>query len=59
MRLRLLGAVAAAPLAAALTLHAPPITVWLAGDSTMAQKQDKRPLKVGLATRLRSCPARP
>ena len=39
-RIRLLGTlVAATPLVAALAFRAPPITVWLAGDSTMAQKQ--------------------
>src|SRR4029079_9669215 len=44
-RMRLLGTLlAATPLVAPLAFRAPPITVWLAGDSTMAQKQpDKRP----------------
>src|SRR4051794_14224062 len=55
-RMRLLGTLlAAAPLAAALTFRAPPITVWLAGDSTMAQKQpDKRP-ETGWGEALQPC----
>ena len=36
-RMRLLGVLFATVLLVAL--RAPPITVWLAGDSTMAQKQ--------------------
>ena len=54
-RMRLLAALAAAPLAAALAFRAPPITVWLAGDSTMAQKQpDKRP-ETGWGEALQPC----
>jgi lysophospholipase L1-like esterase len=40
---------------AALSFRAPPITVWLAGDSTMAQKQpDKRP-ETGWGEALQPC----
>ena len=55
-RKRLLGTlVAATPLVAALAFRAPPITVWLAGDSTMAQKQpDKRP-ETGWGEALQPC----
>src|SRR5512133_976881 len=55
-RMRLLGTlVAATPLVAALAFRAPPITVWLAGDSTMAQKQpDKRP-ETGWGEALQPC----
>jgi pectinesterase len=54
--MRLLGRlVAATPLVAALAFRAPPITVWLAGDSTMAQKQpDKRP-ETGWGEALQPC----
>jgi lysophospholipase L1-like esterase len=56
MRMRLLGTfLAATPLVAALAFRAPPITVWLAGDSTMAQKQpDKRP-ETGWGEALQPC----
>jgi lysophospholipase L1-like esterase len=41
--------------AAALAFRVPPITVWLAGDSTMAQKQpDKRP-ETGWGEALQPC----
>jgi lysophospholipase L1-like esterase len=54
-RLRLPGLLAATSLAAALAFGAPPITVWLAGDSTMAQKQpDKRP-ETGWGEALQPC----
>jgi lysophospholipase L1-like esterase len=55
-RMRLLGTLlAATPLVAALAFRAPPITVWLAGDSTMAQKQpDKRP-ETGWGEALQPC----
>jgi lysophospholipase L1-like esterase len=55
-RMRLLGYfLAATPLVAALAFRAPPITVWLAGDSTMAQKQpDKRP-ETGWGEALQPC----
>jgi lysophospholipase L1-like esterase len=55
-RMRLLGTLlAATPLVAALSFRAPPITVWLAGDSTMAQKQpDKRP-ETGWGEALQPC----
>jgi lysophospholipase L1-like esterase len=55
-RMRLLGTlVAATPLVAALAFRAPPITVWLAGDSTMAQKlPDKRP-ETGWGEALQPC----
>ena len=55
-RMRLLGSLlAATPLVAALAFRAPPITVWLAGDSTMAQKQpDKRP-ETGWGEALQPC----
>jgi lysophospholipase L1-like esterase len=54
-RMRLLGALAAAPLIAALAFRTQPITVWLAGDSTMAQKQpDKRP-ETGWGEALQPC----
>ncbi len=53
--MRLLGLLAATPLVAALAFRAPPITVWLAGDSTMAQKQpDKRP-ETGWGEALQPC----
>ena len=40
---------------AGLTFRAPPITIWLAGDSTMAQKQpDKRP-ETGWGEALQPC----
>jgi len=54
--MRLLGSLlAATPLVAALAFRAPPITVWLAGDSTMAQKQpDKRP-ETGWGEALQPC----
>ncbi|MBW8771152.1 MAG: rhamnogalacturonan acetylesterase [Gemmatimonadetes bacterium] len=56
MRTRLLGTLlAATPLVAALAFRAPPVTVWLAGDSTMAQKQpDKRP-ETGWGEALQPC----
>jgi pectinesterase len=55
MRMRLFGLLAATPLVAALAFRAPPITVWLAGDSTMAQKQpDKRP-ETGWGEALQPC----
>jgi lysophospholipase L1-like esterase len=56
MRMRLLGSLlAATPLVAALAFRAPPVTVWLAGDSTMAQKQpDKRP-ETGWGEALQPC----
>jgi lysophospholipase L1-like esterase len=56
MRMRLLGTLlAATPLVAALAFRAPPLTVWLAGDSTMAQKQpDKRP-ETGWGEALQPC----
>jgi lysophospholipase L1-like esterase len=55
-RMRLLGTLlAATPLVAALAFRAPPVTVWLAGDSTMAQKQpDKRP-ETGWGEALQPC----
>ena len=55
-RMRLLGTfLAATPLVAALAFRAPPITVWLAGDSTMAEKQpDKRP-ETGWGEALQPC----
>ena len=54
--MRLLGTIlAATPFVAALAFRAPPITVWLAGDSTMAQKQpDKRP-ETGWGEALQPC----
>ena len=54
--MRLLGTLlAATPLVAALAFRAPPVTVWLAGDSTMAQKQpDKRP-ETGWGEALQPC----
>jgi lysophospholipase L1-like esterase len=54
--MRLLGTLlAATPLVAVLAFRAPPITVWLAGDSTMAQKQpDKRP-ETGWGEALQPC----
>jgi len=54
--MRLLGTLlAATPLVASLAFRAPPITVWLAGDSTMAQKQpDKRP-ETGWGEALQQC----
>jgi len=55
MRMRLLGLLSATPLVAAIAFRAPPITVWLAGDSTMAQKQpDKRP-ETGWGEALQPC----
>jgi pectinesterase len=52
-RIRLIGTLLA--LVAALAFRAPPITVWLAGDSTMAQKQaDKRP-ETGWGEALQPC----
>ena len=56
MRMRVLATlVVATPLVAALGFRAPPITVWLAGDSTMAQKQpDKRP-ETGWGEALQPC----
>ncbi|HET9797847.1 MAG TPA: rhamnogalacturonan acetylesterase [Gemmatimonadaceae bacterium] len=53
---RLLGTLlAATPLVAALAPRSQPITVWLAGDSTMAQKQpDKRP-ETGWGEALQPC----
>src|SRR4029079_14257915 len=55
-RMRLLGTLlAATPLVAPLAFRARPITVWLAGDSTMAQKQpDKRP-ETGWGEALQPC----
>jgi lysophospholipase L1-like esterase len=54
-RMRPLGLLAATPLVAALAFRAPPVTVWLAGDSTMAQKQpDKRP-ETGWGEALQPC----
>jgi lysophospholipase L1-like esterase len=55
--MRLLGTLlAATPLVvAAIAFRTPPITVWLAGDSTMAQKQpDKRP-ETGWGEALQPC----
>jgi lysophospholipase L1-like esterase len=52
-RMRLLGVLFATGLLS--TFPAPPITVWLAGDSTMAQKQpDKRP-ETGWGEALQPC----
>ena len=54
-RLRLLGALVAPLVVVLLGARAQPITVWLAGDSTMAQKQpDKRP-ETGWGEALQSC----
>src|SRR5215208_722981 len=55
-RLRFLGALVAPAVVLALVgAHEQPITVWLAGDSTMAQKQpDKRP-ETGWGEALQSC----
>ena len=52
-RMRLLGVLLATVLA--IAFRAPPVTVWLAGDSTMAQKQpDKRP-ETGWGEALQPC----
>jgi lysophospholipase L1-like esterase len=54
-RAHLLAALAVPVLVAALAARAQPITVWLAGDSTMAQKQpDKRP-ETGWGEALQPC----
>jgi lysophospholipase L1-like esterase len=51
--MRLLGVLLATVLA--IAFRAPPVTVWLAGDSTMAQKQpDKRP-ETGWGEALQPC----
>jgi len=52
-RMRLLGVLLATGLL--IAFRAPPVTVWLAGDSTMAQKQaDKRP-ETGWGEALQPC----
>jgi len=54
--MRLLGSLlAATPLVAALAFRATPITVWLAGDSTMAQKQPDKRTETGWGEALQPC----